>query len=111
VTRCEGGDAAAQLALDVYVHRLSGAIAAMAASMGGMDALVFTGGVGERSYAVRARACSALAFLGVETVEDADATGDGRADREISSEDAGVRTFVIRAREDLEVARQVRAVM
>ena len=60
------GEERAALALDVYVHRLGAAIAAMAAAMGGLDALVFTGGVGENSAAVRARACAAAAFLGVE---------------------------------------------
>jgi acetate kinase len=111
VARCKAGDGAAQLALDVYVHRLSAGIAAMAAAMGGLDALAFTGGVGEHALDVRARACSALAFLGVSTAQDGADGPAGDGDREISSEDAAVRTFVIRAREDLEIARQVRAVI
>jgi acetate kinase len=101
------GDTRARLALDVYLHRLRGAIAAMAASIGGLDALVFTGGVGERSAPVRAMAADGLAFLGV-AIDAArnDALGD--QDREISPAGADVRAWVIPAREDIEIAREVR---
>ena len=58
-------DPDARLALGVYLHGLRAAIASMAAAMGGMDALVFTGGVGERSAAVRAGASEGMGFLGV----------------------------------------------
>jgi acetate kinase len=120
VARAEKGDAAgdgdvtevsrrAPLALDVYVHRLRAGIAAMAASLGGLDALVFTGGVGERSAAVRERAAAGLAFLGVEVDGARNQTADG--DAEISADGSGVSTLVITAREDLEIARQVRAVL
>ena len=101
------GDERAQLALDVYLHRLRGAIAAMAASIGGLDALVFTGGVGERSAPVRAMAAGGLGFLGV-TMDAARNEAPGDHDREISSDGAAVRTFVIPAREDVEIAREVR---
>lgn len=104
--RAQGGEAAAGLALDVYVHRLSGSIAAMAAALGGLDALAFTGGVGERSEEVRARTATALAFLGVSIAQEANR---GAGDRELSSAGAGVRTVVLRAREDLEIAAQTRA--
>ena len=101
------GDRDAKLALDVYVHRLSAGIAAMAASLGGLDGLAFTGGVGEGSALIRARACDRLAFLGVELDNDRnDAIGDN--DAELSSSDARVRVLVVRAREDLEIAREVR---
>ena len=53
LARADDGDAAAALARDVYIHRLRAMIAAMAASLGGLDVLVFTGGVGERSAAIR----------------------------------------------------------
>ena len=71
-------DADARLAVDVYVHRLRAAIAAMAAALGGLDALVFTGGVGEHAPRVRAEAARGLAFLGVTLDEaaNADATAD-----------------------------------
>ena len=67
------GDDAARLAVAIYQHRLAAAVAAMAASLGGLDGLVFTGGVGEHAPAIRAGAAERLAFLGV-TVERRDAT-------------------------------------
>ena len=71
------GDERAALARDVYLHRLRAGIAAMAASMSGLDALVFTGGVGENSPEVRARAAAGLAFLGVELDERVNGDADG----------------------------------
>jgi acetate kinase len=109
LTSAEAGDPGAGLALDVYVHRLRAAIAAMAASMNGMDGLVFTGGVGENAPAVRKRAAQGLAFLGVELDGERNATA--RPDIEIGAEDAPVRTLVIAAREDLQIAREVRQVL
>jgi acetate kinase len=61
---------AARLALEVYIHRLRAGIGAMAASLGGLDALVFTGGVGENSERIRDLACEGLAHLGVGPPED-----------------------------------------
>ena len=97
---------AGTLAFDVYVHRLRREIAAMAAALGGLDALVFTGGVGEHQPAVRAAAGAGLGFLGVEVDPDTNVavTGDG----EIGAAGAPVRTLVVTAREDLEISRQVR---
>ena len=97
------------LALDVYVHRLRGSIAAMTASLGGLDVLVFTGGVGERAPVVRAMAADGLAFLGVTL--DPSRNEDGSGDREISPDGAGVRVLVLEAREDLEIAHEVRDVL
>lgn len=97
---------AGTLAFDVYVHRLRREIAAMAAALGGLDALVFTGGVGEHQPVVRAAAGAGLGFLGVaiDPHRNADTAGDG----EIGVAGAPVRTLVVTAREDLEIARQVR---
>jgi len=103
------GSRDASLAIEVYLHRLRAGIAAMAAAMDGLDALVFTGGVGERSPAVRARAAEGLSFLGVAL--DAGANADPRLDAEIGAAGAGVRTFVIEAREDLQIAADVRRVL
>ena len=108
LSRCAAGDARAVLARDVYVHRLRGSIAAMTASLGGLDALVFTGGVGEKSAEIRSRAMSGLGFLGVTA--DAAANESGAGDRQIGAPGAPVRAAVIAAREDLEIARQVRTV-
>jgi acetate kinase len=99
----------AHLAVEVYLHRLRGSIAAMAAGIGGFDALVFTGGVGEGSAEIRARAVEGLAFLGLAIDRERNVAGDD--DREIGREELEVRALVIRAREDLEIARQVREVL
>ncbi len=109
LTREAGGDSAARLALDVYVHRLRAAVAAMVASLGGLDALAFTGGIGERSARIRALAVHGLAFLGLEI--DRRANESGPVDADVSASGAAVRTLVVRAREDLEIARQARAVL
>ncbi|MDQ6876281.1 MAG: acetate/propionate family kinase, partial [Candidatus Dormibacteraeota bacterium] len=103
------GDVKATLAFDVYMHRLRGCIASMAAAMGGLDALVFTGGVGENSPAVRAAAADDLGFLGLEIDPELNAHSGG--DRDISSRNANVRTLVVYAHEDVEVARNVRRVL
>ncbi|MGO9489248.1 MAG: acetate/propionate family kinase [Solirubrobacteraceae bacterium] len=108
--RAGAGDERAGVALDVYLHRLRSAIAAMAAAVGGLDVLAFTGGVGEHSAEVRRRAADGLGFLGV-AVDDAQNEAQSPADRELSPLGAGVRTVVLRAREDLEIAAQTRAAM
>jgi acetate kinase len=108
VQRARSGEDASRLALDVYVHRLRAGVAAMAAALGGLDALVFTGGVGERSAEVRAGAADGLGFLGVALDRDRNGRSDGGEDVDISAESAAARTLVLRAREDLEIARQVR---
>jgi acetate kinase len=106
--RAGEGDEAARLAVDVYVHRVAGAVAAMAAAAGGLDVLVFTAGIGERSSHVRERVCGRLGFLGVE-VDPALNGGDG--DRDVAAAGSPVRVAVIRAREELVAARAARAVM
>jgi acetate kinase len=100
------GDTDAALAFDVYVHRLVQSIAAMTAALGGLDLLVFTGGVGEHSTDVRAAAAARLAYLGVAVDDAADGSASGDAD--ITAGGAPVRTVVVTAREDLEIARQAR---
>ena len=107
--RAGDGDHRAVLGRDVYLHRLRGSIAAMAAAMGGLDTLVFTGGVGENSAEVRSGAMAGLGFLGVG--EDAGRNRDGTGDREIGRPGGPVRSLVIAAREDLEISRQVRQVL
>jgi acetate kinase len=104
-----GGEPAAVLAVDVYVHRLRAEIAAMAAALGGLDALVFTGLVGERAAEVRARAAAGLGFLGV-VLDDAANTA-ATTDAEIGAPGAPARTLVVESREDLEIARAVRAAL
>ncbi|HET7070298.1 MAG TPA: acetate/propionate family kinase [Nocardioides sp.] len=101
----DAGDADATLALDVFVHRLVRETGAMAASAGGLDVLVFTGGMGEHAPELRAAAARGLFHLGVEL----DAVANlATADADISADGARVRTVVVTAREDVEVAREVR---
>ena len=99
----------ARLAVEVYLHHLAAAAAAMAAAMGGLDALVFTGGVGERAPAIRAGAAERLAFLGVGIDPAANRAADRDAD--LGTPGATVRVAVVSAREDLEMARQARTVL
>ena len=109
LAQARAGHARAGLARDVYVRRLSGLIASMAASLGGLDTLVFTGGVGERSSEIRTAATRRLGFLGiaVDPALDAGAHPDG----DVSAPWASVKTLVIAAREDLEMASQARALL
>ena len=86
-------DPDAELAIGVYVHRLRAGIGAMAAALDGLDALVFTGGVGENAVRIRELACEGLSHLGVGAPENR------------------VPALVVHAREDLEIARQARALL
>ena len=103
------GDADARLALAVHDHRLASCVAAMAASLGGVDAIVFTGGVGEGSARVRAEAARRLGFLGVGV--DARRNAAAGPDADVSAEGSPVRTLVVRAREEVVIARAVRGVL
>ncbi|MCK9893944.1 acetate/propionate family kinase [Frankia sp. AgB32] len=100
----------ARLALAVYLHRLRALVAAMVAALGGLDALVFTGGIGEAAPRIRAGAAAGLEFLGLRLDPARNAAHDG-GDSEIGAPDAPVRMFVVEAREDLEIARGVRAAL
>jgi acetate kinase len=103
------GSPGARLALEVHAHRLRAQIAAMAAALGGLDVLVFTGGIGEHQPGARAEAAAGLGFLGVAVDEGRNATA--RTDCDISVPGAAVRTLVVTAREDIEIARQTRAAL
>jgi len=109
IAAADRGDPDAGLALGVHAHRLVAGVAAMAAAMNGIDALVFTGGIGEHAPVVRSRAAAGLAFLGVAVDEQRNLAACSDAD--ISSDGAQVRTLVVSAREDLEIARSVRQVL
>jgi len=99
----------AQLALSVFVHRVAGAVGAMVASLDGIDALVFTAGVGEGSAAMRERICGRLGFLGIELDEEANRNAE--PDCDIAAAGTGVRVVVLHAREDLVAARAARALL
>ena len=103
------GDADCAVAFDVYVHTLVREIGAMAASAGGLDLLVFTGGVGEHAPDVRAAAAERLAHLGVAVDPSANAAATGDAD--LTAPGAPVATVVVTADEAAEVARLTREVL
>lgn len=111
LARAARGDDDARLALGVYLHRLAGGVAAMAAALGGEDVLVFTGRVGEAAPAIRAAAAQRLAFLGVAIDAARNEAVVRDRDTELTATGATARTVVVHAREDLEMARQVRALL
>jgi acetate kinase len=108
IQRAQDGDHDAQLALGVYLHRLRSGIAAMAAAMNGLDVIVWTGGVGQHAPVIRA-AGEGLGFLGIEIDHAKNETST--CDTELTAPGSTVRTFLVSAREDLEIARQVRGVL
>lgn len=96
------GDKRAQLAFDIYVHRVRFYIGAMLASLGGLDALIFTAGVGENSAKLRAAVCESFHFLGLEL--DDEKNGNAPQDEDIAARDSRIRVLVIRAQEDWAIA-------
>jgi len=103
------GDASASLAVEVYLHHLCAGIAAMVAAMDGLDALVFTGGVGENSDPIREMCGERLGFLGVQIDSGCNQTGVG--DRQIGAPNSSVQVMVIQSREDLQIAHEVRLLL
>jgi len=97
------GDARARLAFDMFVHRLRYYIGAMLATLGGLDALVFAGGIGENSAEVRAAACAPFAFLGLEL--DPQKNAQSPADQLISAADSAVPVLIVSTQEDWAIAR------
>jgi acetate kinase len=97
------GKPQAKLALDMFVHRLRYYIGAMLATLGGLDALVFTGGIGENAAEVRAAACESFAFLGLEL--DAQKNEQSPADHDISAVDSTIPVLIIHTEEDWAIAR------
>lgn len=104
VTAAEQGNDRAQLALDMYIHRLRYYMGAMLAVLGGLDAIVFTAGVGENSALIRAAACEAFGFLGLKI--DPDKNARREIDQDISTPDSQIRVLVIRTQEDWAIAKE-----
>ena len=100
----ERGNARARLAFDLYEHRLTREIGAMLAVLGGLDALVFTGGIGENCALLREAVCARFGFLGLKL--DAARNADPKSDQDVGSADSAVRVFVIQAQEEWEIARE-----
>lgn len=105
----QSGNQRAQLAFDMFVHRLRKGIAEMAAVLGGVDVLVFTAGIGENSSAVRVATCSGLRFLGVEL--DSEKNAHTSRDQEISATNSRIRVLVIHAQEDWAIAQDCARVL
>jgi len=97
------GNQRAKLAFDIFIHRLCACVAAMAASLRGLDVLVFTAGIGENSAEVRQASCERLKFLGIAVDERKNVATE--ADTDISASDSRVRVLVIRAQEDWSIAQ------
>ncbi|MBG1244413.1 acetate kinase [Nostoc sp. NZL] len=98
------GNSRAQLAWDIYVHRLRSSMGAMLTSLGGLDSLVFTAGVGEHSPEIRQAACEAFGFLGLKI--DFEKNQQQPVDEDISTPDSAVRVLVIHTQEDWAIAQQ-----
>jgi acetate kinase len=96
----------ARLAVEVYVHRIRQTVGAMTATLGGMDALVFTAGVGERSQEIRKRVCENLDYLGLEL--DRTANEICKPDDDIATPASKARILIIATREDLTIIRETR---
>ncbi|OLP18824.1 acetate kinase [Leptolyngbya sp. 'hensonii'] len=103
-TAIAAGDARAQLALDLYIHRLRSSIGAMLASLGGLDAMIFTAGVGENSSLVRAAACEAFGFLGWKL--DSEKNEQRLIDQDLATPNSSIRILVIHTQEDWAIARE-----
>lgn len=99
------GSPRAQVAYDRFVLSVRRALGAMAGALGGVDAVVFTGGIGENSARVRQDTTSALQFAGLTLDEEANALSN--ADRDIAAPGSRVRVLVLRAREDLTILKEV----
>ena len=100
----DGGSAEAKLALDVFAYEIRKTIGAFAAAMGGIDAVSFTGGIGENSARLRAAACEGLEFLGLRI--NAETNQEGSGDRLISAADSSVDAVVLATNEEIIVGRE-----
>ena len=96
------GKERAQLAFDIYIHRLRSSIGSMIASLGGLDVLVFTAGVGENAVVVREKTCEQFAFLGLHL--DVEQNNARPVDRDIATSDSQIRVLVIHTEEDWAIA-------
>lgn len=105
----DDGNERARLAVAIFVHRVVATVGAIVAVLGGLDALVFTGGIGEHSPRIRAEVVSRLAHLGIDL--DTGANARSEADAEVTTTSGAARIFVVTAREDLAVLAEVRRLL
>ncbi len=104
------GNARARLAIDIFCYRVRKYVAAYAAAMGGVDAVIFTGGIGENAPAIRERALAGLEFMGLRLDKARNDAAVGR-EADVSAADATVRTLVIPTNEELIIARDTLRLM
>ncbi|MCO6458607.1 MAG: acetate/propionate family kinase [Pirellulaceae bacterium] len=104
---CESNDTRAKEAINLFVYRISRELGSLAAALGGLDALVFTGGIGEHSAQIRARVCREAAWLGLEF----DSTSNEGGGPRLSRVDSPVSAWVIPTNEELMIARHTRHVL
>lgn len=97
------GNSRAQLAFDMYIHRLRSHLGAMMGSLGGLDALIFTAGVGENSAIVREKTCEAFEFFGLKL--DLEKNNNSPVNIDIATTDSTVRILVIHTEEDWVIAQ------
>jgi acetate kinase len=100
-------DAAAREAIDVFVYRIGRELGSLAAAAGGLDVLVFTGGIGEHAAEIRERVCAQAEWLGVRLDATANAAGGPR----LHAPDSAVAVWVLAADEESVIARQTRALV
>ena len=107
----EKGNPSAALALDVYCYRIRKYIGAYAAALGGLDAIIFTAGIGENSPVVRKKSCENLEFLGIRIDDAKNEQASSSQAKEIQTDDSKVKVFAIRTNEELVIALDTKRVI
>jgi acetate kinase len=105
LARRDAGHQDAGVAIAVFVHRVRKAVGALACAMGGVDAIVFTGGMGEHAAAIRAEVCAGLTFLGA-AIDVAANQQKSRTNRDVASSGSRVRVVVVATDEEKAIAQQ-----
>ena len=107
ISAAANGDRRAELALEIFCYRIAKYIGAYSAALEGLDAIAFSGGIGEHSPLLRTRVCQRLRFLGLALDEQRNASADGRTEAALHSESSVVQAWLIPANENLQIAREV----
>ena len=110
-TLLESSDPRARLAIDLFCYRIRRELGSLAAALGGLDAIVFTGGIGENSVAIRERVCRDAAWLGIAFDAGANAAGGPRISTGISTAGSKTSAWVIPTNEELMIARHTRRLL
>jgi len=106
-TLVESSDPKAKLAIDLYCYRIGRELGSLAAALGGVQAIVFTGGVGENAAAIRARVCEDAAWLGLQLDEDANRRGGPL----VSTAASRVAAWIVPTNEELTIARHTQRLL